>query len=139
MAGPMTFRCHRLAHACGAPSAAISELRRDRTGLSGGITCRVGSSTGEKLARRYGGMGKSPRKRRLGREARRALELLASSRHGANEELLVHGHGFKRQMLAGLVRAGLAAAEREVVKAGGKTIEISRIRITKVGRQAIEG
>jgi len=41
-------------------------------------------------------------------------------------------------MLAGLVRRGLAAAEREVVKAGGKTIEVTRIRITKAGRQAIE-
>jgi len=27
-------------------------------------------------------------------------------------------------MLVGLVRAGLAAAEREVLKAGGKTIEV---------------
>jgi len=32
---------------------------------------------------------------------------LASSRHGLNEELLVPGHGFKRQMLASLVRSGL--------------------------------
>ena len=61
----------------------------------------------------------------LNAEQRRALELLASGRHGANEELLVLGRGFSR-MLAGLVRAGLAAAEREVVKAGGKTIEVVR-------------
>jgi hypothetical protein len=75
----------------------------------------------------------------LSPEQRSALQLLASRRHGANEELLVLGHGFKRQMLVGLVGARLAAAHREVVKAGSKTIEISRIRITKVGRQAIEG
>ncbi len=40
----------------------------------------------------------------LNAEQRRALELLASSRHGANEELLVLGHGFSCRMLAGLVR-----------------------------------
>jgi hypothetical protein len=39
--------------------------------------------------------------RRLTPERRWALELLAKSRHGANEELLVHGHGFKRPMLVG--------------------------------------
>jgi putative tryptophan/tyrosine transport system substrate-binding protein len=59
-------------------------------------------------------------------ERRRALELLAKSRHGANEELLVHGHGFRRPMLVGLVRSGLASAEREVMKAGDKAIEIVR-------------
>jgi hypothetical protein len=40
-------------------------------------------------------------------------------------------------MLAGLVRAGLAAAEREVVMAGGRAIEIVRVRITAAGRRAI--
>jgi hypothetical protein len=53
------------------------------------------------------------------------LELLASSRHRANEERLV--------------RSGLAAAQREVVKAGGKPIEVIWIRIIAAGRQAIEG
>jgi len=71
-------------------------------------------------------------------ERRRALELLAKSPHGANEELLVHGHGFKRPMLVGLVRSGLAAAEREVMKAGGKAVEVVRISITAAGRRAIE-
>jgi len=64
------------------------------------------------------------------------LELLASSRHGANEELLALGHGFSHRMLA---RSGLAAAQREVVKAGSKPIQVSWIRITAAGRQAIEG
>jgi hypothetical protein len=53
--------------------------------------------------------------------------------------LLVRGHGFKRQMLVGLVRAKLAAAEREIVKAGGKPVEAVRIRITNAGWKAIEG
>ncbi len=65
------------------------------------------------------------------------LELLAGSRHGANEELLALGHGFSRRMLAALLRSGLAAAQREVVKAGGKPVEVRRIRITAARQQAI--
>jgi hypothetical protein len=38
-----------------------------------------------------------------------------------------------------LVCAGLAAAKREVVLAGGKAIEVVGIRITAAGRRAIEG
>jgi hypothetical protein len=66
------------------------------------------------------------------------LELLALSPHGATEALLVHGYGFDSGMVAGLVRAGLATAERKTMKAGVKPIEIVRIRITDAGRQAIE-
>jgi len=78
-------------------------------------------------------------RRRLTPERRRMLKLLARSRHGVNEELLVHGHGFRRPTIVGLVSAGLATAEREVVKAGRKTIEVVRVRITEAGRKAIEG
>ena len=78
-----------------------------------------------------------PRKRRLSPSPRRALLLLATSPHGTNEALLVLVHGLKRQMLAGLVRAGLAAAEREVVNAGGRPVEVVRIRITNDGRKAL--
>ena len=70
---------------------------------------------------------------------RRALELLASSPHGATKKLLEVAHGFDTDIIAGLVRAGLAAEELDVMKAGGKTIEIVRIRITEAGRKAIEG
>jgi hypothetical protein len=75
---------------------------------------------------------------RLTPERRRALEVLASSRHGVNAELLVHGYGFSRRVLAGLVRAGLAAAKREVVMAGCKAVELVRLRITAAGRRAIK-
>ena len=51
----------------------------------------------------------------------------------------MRGHGISRRMLAGLVRTGLVAEEREVIKAGGKTIEVVRVRITEAGRKAIEG
>jgi hypothetical protein len=46
-------------------------------------------------------------------------------------------HGFKRHALAGLVQRKLAAAEREEVMAGGKAVEVVRIRITAAGRRAI--
>jgi hypothetical protein len=71
-------------------------------------------------------------------ERRRALELLASSRQGVNAELLVHGHRLSRRILAGLVRAGLVAAKREMVMAGGKSVEVIRLRITNVGRRVLE-
>jgi hypothetical protein len=78
-------------------------------------------------------------KRRLSDEQCRALALLAGSGPGVNAALLVYGHGFKRRVLAGLVRRGLAAADREMVMAGGKAVEVVRLRITAAGRRAIEG
>jgi hypothetical protein len=81
-----------------------------------------------------------PRKRRLNpAHRRRALELLASSPHGATEKLLLAALGFNSDTIADLVRHGLAAEEREVVKAGGKPIEVVRVRITAAGRKVIEG
>jgi hypothetical protein len=50
-------------------------------------------------------------------------------------ELLGLGYGCSRGLLVGIVRRRLAAAEREVVKAGGKAIEVGLIRITKAGRR----
>jgi hypothetical protein len=76
---------------------------------------------------------------RLNVERREVLQLLASNPDGVNEELLVLDHGFTRRMLTGLVRTGLAAEEREVVKAGGEPIEVVRVRITAAGRKMIEG
>ena len=78
-------------------------------------------------------------RRRLTPERRRMLKLLARSRHSVDEELLVHSYGFRRPTIVGLIRAGLAAADREIVKAGGKPIEVVRIKITEAGREAIKG
>jgi hypothetical protein len=75
---------------------------------------------------------------RLTAEQREALELLASDPQSATEELLVLAHGFDSDMIASLVRTGLAAAEREVVKAGAKAIRVKRYRIAN-GRLALEG
>lgn len=81
------------------------------------------------------------RKRRLSPQPRRTLELLkllGSSPHGATEALLVRVHGFDSDMVGGLVRAELATAERETMKAGVKPVEVVRLRITAAGRKTIE-
>jgi hypothetical protein len=72
----------------------------------------------------------------LNTEQRQALELLARYRRGA-AELFVYVHHFKRDMIAGLVRTGLATVQRESMKAGGKTFEVVRLRITDAGRHAL--
>jgi len=80
----------------------------------------------------------SPRKRRLSLKARQALELLAVDQRGLAEALLLT-YGFTRDLLAGLVYTGLATAQQQTVKAGGKTMSVVRIRITEAGRRALEG
>jgi len=86
-------------------------------------------------------MAPPPRKRPLNAQPRRAIELLrllAGSPHGATEALLVHGYGFSGDMIASLAGAGLVAPERETMKAGAKPVEIVRVKITDLGREAIE-
>ena len=82
-------------------------------------------------------MASSPRKRRLSLKARQALELLAVDQRGLAEALLLT-YGFTRDLLAGLVYTGLATAQRQTVKAGGKTMSVVRIRITEAGRRALD-
>jgi hypothetical protein len=78
--------------------------------------------------------------RRFGREHRRALELLADVPRGFREEVLILVHGFSIEMLAGLVQAGLATVETDTrAMRPGVTVETERIRITEVGRKAING
>jgi hypothetical protein len=78
-----------------------------------------------------------PARNRLSTEQRRALELLASSPHGAIEEVFVLAHGFSRDMLAGLVLAGLATVVTERLREDGPTIEVGRVRITDAGLDAL--
>jgi hypothetical protein len=47
-------------------------------------------------------MPSPPRKRRLSPEQSRAPRASGQQPHGVSEELLVHGHGFSRRLLAGL-------------------------------------
>ena len=72
-------------------------------------------------------------------EQRRALAMLQTSgRNGATQSLLT-AHGFGVSMIASLVNYGLATPIREQVKAGGKMIEVAKVKITDAGRRAIEG
>jgi hypothetical protein len=75
---------------------------------------------------------------RVSAEQHLALDLLASNRNGISEQMLARSLGFSRGVLASLVRRRLATREREVVEAGGKTVEIVRLRIATAGRRAIE-
>ncbi len=83
-------------------------------------------------------MAAPSRKRLLNPEQRRALQLLASCPCGATDALML-ARGFTRRTLAGLVRAELATARREIVKVGDKTVDVGRVRITAAGRWAVEG
>jgi hypothetical protein len=83
-------------------------------------------------------MAAPPRKRHLGAERRRALQLLASIPFGATETVMLAHHGFKRRTLTDLVHAGLATIERTSVNTEGKVFAAGRIRITAAGRSALE-
>jgi hypothetical protein len=77
-----------------------------------------------------------PRKRHLGAEQRRALQLLASSPFGASG-VMMFANGFARQMLARLIRTGLATTQREKPNASSQSF--GRVRITDAGRRALGG
>jgi hypothetical protein len=81
-------------------------------------------------------MAESFQKPRLSAEQRSALMILAASPRGLTEALLL-AYGFKRDMSAGLVLAGLAMVVTETVRTGGPTIKVERIRITAAGRGAL--
>jgi hypothetical protein len=72
------------------------------------------------------------------RRRRRALELLASCADGCTEAILI-AHGFTVEQMVELVRIGHATAQTERVIAGGRAIEIARIKITEAGRRALTG
>jgi hypothetical protein len=78
------------------------------------------------------------RKRRPPATRRRALELLAVSPDGCTEAIMV-AHGFAANMLADLIRDGLATAGTERVVAGGRSIEVARVRVTDTGRRVLVG
>jgi hypothetical protein len=46
-------------------------------------------------------------------------------------------HGFSIDMMVELVNGGRASVTTERVVAGGKTIEVARVRITDAGRRAL--
>jgi hypothetical protein len=62
--------------------------------------------------------------------------VLADAPAGVTEALMM-AHGFTVEMLVDLIRAGLATAEAERVMAGGRSMEVARVRITEAGRRVL--
>jgi hypothetical protein len=71
-------------------------------------------------------------------DQRHALEMLAGSAHGCTEATL-RTHDFGVRLLTGLVRAKLAVATPEHVKADGRTLSFVRVEIAEAGRRASGG
>jgi hypothetical protein len=69
-------------------------------------------------------------------QRRRALELLEASIDGCTEAIML-AYGFKTGLLVELVNAGFATASIEHMVAGGRRIEVTRLRITAAGRRAL--
>ena len=78
-----------------------------------------------------------PMTSKLTGEQRRALALLASSRGGCPQELLV-ARGFTARIIAGLVQDGYASVQRRYTVGGMRVIDVPRIRITAAGRLALQ-
>jgi hypothetical protein len=77
------------------------------------------------------------RSRRPKPDRRRALQLLADCpQEGCTQALLV-AHGFTVEQMVELVRAGLATATPQRVRAGGHKLEVATLRITDEGRRAL--
>ena len=72
------------------------------------------------------------------RDRRRALELLAGSADGCTEALML-AHGLRIALLVELINAGLASARTDRVVAGGRTLNVVRLKITDAGRQELAG
>jgi hypothetical protein len=74
----------------------------------------------------------------LSTEQRWALWLLDEAEpRGCTEAVMRLAHGFKAELLAGLVHDGLASVAAETITAGDQPIEVARLRITEAGRRAL--
>jgi len=73
---------------------------------------------------------------RLDTKMRDALELLSAASPRCPEPLLL-ALGFKIEVLADLVRQGLATALTEPSNAGGRPVEVVHLKITEAGRRAL--
>jgi hypothetical protein len=81
----------------------------------------------------------SPEERQLSAEQRRVLEILATAGlHGCTGAALF-ARGFTIDMLADLVRYGLATARRETLTVGKRKMTIARVWIADAGQQALKG
>jgi hypothetical protein len=74
----------------------------------------------------------------LDADQRRALKMLAGvGPRGASEAIMaVH---FDVDLLAGLVGEGWASVRVDTARAGGRTVEVVRMKITDAGRRVLAG
>jgi hypothetical protein len=70
-------------------------------------------------------------------EQRRALATLASAGLDGASQAWLMAHGFCVSMIAGLVKRRLATLTREKVQAGGRLVDVGKVRITVAGRDAL--
>ena len=68
---------------------------------------------------------------------RQALRLLAASPFGCTEAIVL-AHGFKTELLAVLVRDGLAIIQPGTTRAGRRRLEVVWVMITDAGPRALE-
>ena len=71
------------------------------------------------------------------RDQRRALRRLANVPRGIAGTLMF-ARGFSRELIAGLVLAGLATVVTDAAKIGEQTIEVELVLITDAGRRALD-
>jgi hypothetical protein len=76
-------------------------------------------------------------RRRPKPDKRRALELLADCPHEGCSEAIMLAQGFTIEQMEELVRAGLATATAQPVRAGRETMEVATLRITEAGRRML--
>ena len=75
---------------------------------------------------------------RLTTDQTRALRLLDEAEpRGCTEAVMRLAHGFKAELLAGLVHDGLASVAAETITAGNQPMKVARLRITDAGRRAL--
>jgi hypothetical protein len=71
-------------------------------------------------------------------DQKEALGMLASSVRGQTESVML-AHGYAIGMLRGLVRIGLATADREPAYYNRRAVLVTMMRITDAGRRALGG
>ena len=70
-------------------------------------------------------------------EQRPALAVLTSAGPSGAAKTSLMAYGFCVSMIAGLVKRGLATVTREKVRAGGRLVDVGKVRITAAGRDAL--
>ena len=128
-------------HCIRSGAKAALEIREPQAGIRRDLKALT-IEAAEPLSRR--GLHAFPRPlagRRNGRHVnrpgrRQAPELLVGCPDGCAEDILF-ANGFKRELLLDLLQLGLAYAQAERMVIDGGTTEVTRLRITGAGRDAL--